>query len=617
MRPVSRIRRAIPFLLLPFLSIPLSAQVTTDRPRVTVLPVVNATGLTQYESVALTVTDTIRLTLELLGSYEVVVAEEETVSPELTFEDVEALSEFLHVDDVVFGEVRLGSEGEIVFDMSLFDRAEGEIVLRDEWMAEGVLDVFATTDRLVQEFVSNFSGVRIGFGSIRFVPSRTNADYRVFVDGVHAGDNIEELERVLIGDRSVLVRQVSIGGETTILEEQLFVEEGGTLSLELELPEVTRADVEYVAARRTVIDEHLPQPYDLEGVASAVAQLDAFFSEAPDALPDQRSRHGYDYLRLELARDFYRIIQFPYLENGRFSLTDGDADELLGLSGQVLQEQEYRSDEARMVREEASRNVAAMYEMCRLSAAYLLSAEQYDRFYEPYNGVRLIVSRTTLPYRYPGEVGRSRSASERYHRLDRRRKPMWHWLAAGLGVAAAGTGGYIYVTDPISPLLNEANELEEEYDAATDVEELLTLRSEIEGNYDEANTLETVQWAGLGAGTGLLATAVVSRILTLGRPERKTERFARENYPVEMAAAEGVFVEEYGPGEAGLLVFNRGKTVSEETTIHATPWYSRRAAGEEITLTGGQLLSLPRLHPRKNQPVRFTLQEGLNVVVLE
>ena len=198
-----------------------------------------------------------------------------------------------------------------------------------------------------------------------------------------------------------------------------------------------------------------------------------------------------------------------------------------------------------------------------------------------------------------------------------RRRPFWHWLLGGLGAAAGGVGGYLYVTDPAGEALDEAEASYEEYQNATEVDEVVRLRDEAEAGYQRANTLEAITWGSIGAGAGLVTTALVSRVASVGRPERRARRYAREEHAVEMGAAEALFSASNGEEEAGLLVVNRGRVVTTGREIHATPWYSEREIGEEVEVEGGVPLSLPEGDPRRQRPPGITIQPGLNVLILE
>lgn len=595
----------------------LSAQVDVETPRVTVLPVENATGRGQYDGAAVTVTDTIPLTLELIGEYELLSLSTDRLPTTITPESVGELAATEGIDNVIFGEIRLGSRGEIIFDMSLYDRSAGEVTFREQWVAERLLDVFSTTDLLVQEFVSNFSGIRIGFGSVQFVPSRSDVDYRVFVDRTFAGRNVEELAQILIGERTVEVRQQGFSGESVIVEEEVTVDEGGRTTFDLEFLDVIESDRAYVSALRGAIERNLPHPQDLEVVRSSMEELDAFFREYPEVLQGEQDRHEYDQLRLDLAQDYNRIVARRYLRNGEFAVGEEEIDELLGRSVEFLEREEDETDIDQQVTAEAERNVAALYELSLLGSAYYLSAEQYARVYTPFTAVTHITSRTRLPYRYFGLRTRTRSAVLEYQRLDERRRPFWHWLVGMTGAGAAGYGGYLYATDAPGQALDDTRTFEDAYNAATDVDEVVVLRDEIDSGYDKANFLGTVQWSSLGTGAGLLTTAIVSRAITVGRPERRAERFARQNYPIAMVAAEQAYGREYAPGEAGLLVFNRGRSVGSGDVVQGTPWFSEREAGETVTIRGGSFLGLLDDDPRTDAPMQVTLHEGLNVVVME
>jgi hypothetical protein len=113
-----------PALFIFFLSASiLHAENTAPLPRVSIIPFINAKQLEEYEVLCSTATETIELTLQLIGSYDVIppVAANPYTNPEILFE---------YSDEA----------GQMVFQASVYDTVQGKVTLTEERTAETILD---------------------------------------------------------------------------------------------------------------------------------------------------------------------------------------------------------------------------------------------------------------------------------------------------------------------------------------------------------------------------------------------------------------------------------------------------------------------------------------------
>jgi len=75
-------------------------------------------------------------------------------------------SEEKRLDNLVFGKLFLNMRGEIVLQMSVYDKIKDRITITTEEKAKNIFEVFDTANRLVNSVVSEFSKMHIGFGNI-------------------------------------------------------------------------------------------------------------------------------------------------------------------------------------------------------------------------------------------------------------------------------------------------------------------------------------------------------------------------------------------------------------------------------------------------------------------
>ena len=203
-------------LLLPAVS--LTAR--SELPRVGVFPTVNSTGAEQYDAVGRVIYDTTVLTLRLIGAYELV-----ELSPA---ERLPSEAELLEIAteqslaNIVIAEIRLDL-GELALEMAVFDTLAERITLSQREDPPGLLAVFEATDILVAELVEEFSGVPVGFASLVLRSDGEPGSYRLYLDGEPIGDNVGRVERVLMGERRVEIRQQRMMGEYTVHTESLLL----------------------------------------------------------------------------------------------------------------------------------------------------------------------------------------------------------------------------------------------------------------------------------------------------------------------------------------------------------------------------------------------------------
>jgi hypothetical protein len=188
-----------------------AAEVT--RPWVAVSLPGTATGDTGGEVLAGILADTIELTLQLIGRYEV--RPRPKVPDSITDSDTAALTaDREELDYLVFGRVEIRTDGSTLFEISVYSRETGEVSLEQETTAASIFDTFDKAEELATEILGAFTGQRIAYGSLSLTNlAEDPGNYLVRLDGVPVGKNIKALDRILVGPREVEI--VSLEGEST------------------------------------------------------------------------------------------------------------------------------------------------------------------------------------------------------------------------------------------------------------------------------------------------------------------------------------------------------------------------------------------------------------------
>ncbi len=247
----------------------LSGETSDDLPRVGVLPPLNLTGLEQYDFIAPVVQDTVTLTLRLIGRHEVVpLAPEQLSDPEAAAPADAELREIgleRNLANILFGSVTRDN-GRLVVELQVFDTLEETVVFAERQTADLLVEVFEATDLLVAEMLEAFSGVPVGFGELAFSNTGEPGGYEVYLDGTLVGENMEELERVLIGEYEVEIRQERMFEEEIIHSERITVEADERLTVEFAVPLLLDHEAEQLDRLETELRREIAEPRSEERV---------------------------------------------------------------------------------------------------------------------------------------------------------------------------------------------------------------------------------------------------------------------------------------------------------------------------------------------------------------
>ena len=611
---IVRARRLIVAVVLcAYVAFRLPAQIAVERPRVLVVPLANLTGQGQNAIVADTSTDTVILTLRLLDRYDLLPYDDSIPPSErligATDDELAGVATEAGADNIVYGSLRIDEEGAFAFQLFVFDRAEGRIAVRAESASPTLFGVFDAADALVTEAVSGFSGIRIGFGALR-VESEGEGDFVLVVDGSVIGDNVRTIDRLLIGERTVTIRQRRGTGEVAISSQEIRVSEGETAIVRFTFPRVTAEEEAREVELRSALADALALGVDPQGAVATIDELEALYARIPGAFPGSSEDIPFYNDRVRLARQMQRLARSglfgPQTAVSDISWIGRMASEWDELFARYGREEDGATSSgffspgqrAERIRRDIHRNASAALALLTLRRAALTSRRdaatvaRYDRTVQELR--RAAAEYNWRPQsRWMAATIYARTSMRTYEGALERRTPAWHWIAAAMGAGALGYAAW--TTDAIDSQEATIDEqIQNEYRTATSVAAIRESRASIEEDIDTLNFYETVRPAAVAAGGTLIATAVLGRILSVTRPRRVWRRY-RDDPEIERRTAAGLEYEAaLRRGDAvGVLVVGDGETfrIAGDRTVYTTPHFIPRTPGtfeiEHVTARRG------------------------------
>ena len=235
----------------------------------------NDTGSSSFDAACMVATETLTLTMEQIGRY-VVQSLEKSDSGET---GLQALAETEHFDFIMYGSMSKLEAGGVECELAVFDRAKGKTALRHKEKAAGVLDIFEVSDDLVVSVLESMTGSHIGFGSVALSNSGEAGHYSVLVDGYPVGDDLQSVDRVLIGKHIVTITQKRMLGARVICKAGVDVAEGGTAEVSFTVPMLMDDEKAKLDALQASIRSGWNDPAKSGEVDARLAELSSLLSD--------------------------------------------------------------------------------------------------------------------------------------------------------------------------------------------------------------------------------------------------------------------------------------------------------------------------------------------------
>ncbi|RKX89816.1 MAG: hypothetical protein DRP70_02680 [Spirochaetes bacterium] len=233
---MKKVRRSILYLLL--ICVVIIAAGAQQKPVIAIFPLDNPTGKSWIDNLGSAVTDTVYLSLALMGKYE-------AMRPGTLFPSESALTDLAtqeDYDDVIFGQC-LKNETGYKIEIAVYDRRKDAIVYRSSEDFESVFDSFDVADRITEALVEQISGVKVTYGSLLVSPGRKEP-YRTEIDGVDMGEGFTGLERIISGNHVLNFYQNRVGKEELVTVQNLVIRDASQTDVIPQLPWLTKREAE-------------------------------------------------------------------------------------------------------------------------------------------------------------------------------------------------------------------------------------------------------------------------------------------------------------------------------------------------------------------------------------
>lgn len=513
-------------------------QQTSSKTRVAVIPFVNQDQDKEESDILCTaVTDTVRLTINLLGSYELkpVPFDGTGLDPYASPELLDAVAEKGGLENIIFGKAYTNEAGNIVFQGSVYDTVTKEIVLTHEEIAPSMLATFDAADNLIIALMEGFSGTRIGFGAVRFENTGLQSTYQVYVDGALIGSDLKELEKVLNGERRIEIRQDRMLGEELIHEEVINIEEYGRYDISFALPSLIDKEQEAIEVLYEKVEAWFFERNRRQDVEAAFTRLDELFDDFSfnPTLEYLRDDKKERYRAWQLQKEFWEI---------EAAAADGEAAPLDETARLYAETRNYNN--AQEIHRLAYRNAAATANMLMLKSAYEFSFNRWEEGTVYLDQVKELTS--SIPsddyFGFKNEIDMYTVMLNRYRTLaEKGGSNLGWWLAAGGGIGLTGTAAGLWISGLGNKINDQNQELYALYQNATNPETAEYLHNQITSNNSWANAIEYTKWGTSVIGPGLLTLGSIMLIKNSNAEEKYLKASVRDIFGARMETARQLF----------------------------------------------------------------------------
>ncbi len=213
-------------------------QVSMDE-RVAVLPLWYDEDLSSGQNLSETVQQTIQFMLRYLPNYQLV---EEQPYP-AGQSGLTDYGETHRLKNIIYGRVNLEGQ-QFSISLLLYSLEKDQVLTVKQGTIAGALGLFDLADRLSLEILEAYLDRPLVFGSLRFEPEDSSVEnYRVFVNGKPAGENLAGIPRFLAGDYQIRVDEVLPDGRTVeAVSRSVSIEEDSQAVITI--PKARYADVQ-------------------------------------------------------------------------------------------------------------------------------------------------------------------------------------------------------------------------------------------------------------------------------------------------------------------------------------------------------------------------------------
>ena len=212
-----------------------------------------------------------------------------------------------NIDNIVYGKTYIGSDDSFVIEMSVYSREKQQTALTRIGRAETALDIFEASDNLTASIIEEFSGVHIAFGKIQLTNTGVPGSYIPYIDGEPFPEDSASIENLLIGKRTVEIRQMRMLGEYTVHSQDLLIKENAAAVLSFEIPNLLPAESEVINDQDKIISKNWDKLKRKEKVIKAFNEIDTILSNTPWNLSLTELKDEYKIKRAEYEANLVEL----------------------------------------------------------------------------------------------------------------------------------------------------------------------------------------------------------------------------------------------------------------------------------------------------------------------
>jgi TolB-like protein len=239
-------------LLLLFISF--QSVYSEGKRNVAVYPLANPTGEKWISNLGQSVTDTVILSLALMGKFKIETPD--MIPANFDMKNLSSIAESNGFDNIIFGDCKVTDDGYKV-GVSIYDFSKDGITDTSEEEFYSLLDSFDAADNIVDVVVENLSGEKVYFGSLFVNPTRSEK-YRTEINGNDVGFGFTGSDKVVTGLHEFQFFQERTNGEELIGSEKIEVKLRKSSKIKLNIPWLTNEEaLSYRKIRNSIMKNYM------------------------------------------------------------------------------------------------------------------------------------------------------------------------------------------------------------------------------------------------------------------------------------------------------------------------------------------------------------------------
>lgn len=359
------------------------------KTRVAVVSMINVSEDDKYDAIIETVTDTAELTLKLTGKYRIIRVD--NLNPYASPEIIKEYAKNFRIDNVLFGRALKDPNGNIILEMSVYDRLKDQITITKSEKSMSILDIFNTAEALIKGVIEVFSGIHVGFGSIEIINKGEKGNYEVLLNGQIVGCNLKTIEKVLNGEYLLEIKQNRMLGEKIIYSDRIKVYEDKKSEVVFKIPYLTREEEEKLNELFSEIEKNIWNPEKINATKKSFGHLTRLFSDLSfcPSLEDKKKEIYLLEKRYDLILNRWAIENYFLDQESNKDKKRKITNEILNIYKDIKSNPEYNG-----LLNECLYNAEYFSTILKIQALNSFSKKKWDDFIKNYEIIKTISEKT-------------------------------------------------------------------------------------------------------------------------------------------------------------------------------------------------------------------------------